>query len=125
MSTDAISWVFEATVKPGSMNEYISMALDISKSCEMEEPGQEIFEWFANDHDVQIYERYSNSATALFHVERFVANFATHFLSLCTPTRMSVYGAPSNDLKAALTGFNPRYYAQFAGYVRDRGAWPH
>jgi quinol monooxygenase YgiN len=118
MSNDAISWVFEATIKPHSTDEYVSMALDITKSCQAEEPGQEIFEWFVNDHDVQIYERYSNSATALFHVERFVANFATHFLSLCTPTRMSVYGSPSADLKQALTGFNPRYYSKIAGHAR-------
>jgi hypothetical protein len=32
---------------------------------------------------------------------------------------MSVYGEPSDELKAAIAGFNPRYYGRLAGYVRS------
>jgi hypothetical protein len=31
---------------------------------------------------------------------------------------MSVYGDPSDELRAALAGFNPRYLDALAGYVR-------
>ena len=58
---------------------------------------------------MHIYERYVDSAAAVSHVQRFVANFAERFLSLCTPTRMSVYGEPSDELKETIAGFNPRY----------------
>lgn len=114
----AISWVFEAAVKPDGLDEYRALAQEISADNEAAEPGQEIFEWFIDGHDVHIYERYADSAAALSHVQRFVENFAGRFLSLCTPTRMSVYGEPSDELKAAITGFNPRYLGTLAGHAR-------
>jgi hypothetical protein len=82
-------------------------------------PGQQVFEWFIDGQDIHIYERYQDSAAALAHVQRFVENFASRFLSLCTPTRMSVYGEPSDELKAAISGFNPSYLGPLAGYARS------
>ncbi len=117
MSTE-ISWVFEAAVNPDALDEYGALARKISADNQAAEPGQQVFEWFIDGHDVQIYERYQDSAAALAHVQRFVENFAASFLSLCTPTRMSVYGEPGEDLKVALTGFNPRYLAPLAGHAR-------
>ena len=117
MST-AISWVFEAAIKPDGLDEYRALAQEISADNEAAEPDQVIFEWFIDDHDVHIYERYTDSAAALSHVQGFVANFADRFLSLCTPTRMSVYGEPSDELKAAIVGFNPRYLGSVAGHAR-------
>lgn len=117
MST-VISWVFEAIIKPDELDEYRALAQEISADNEAAEPGQVIFEWFIDDHEVHIYERYTDSAAALSHVQRFVANFGGRFLSLCTPTQMSVYGEPSDELKAAITGFNPRYFGTLAGHAR-------
>jgi quinol monooxygenase YgiN len=114
-----ISWVFEAAVKPEALDEYGALAREISADNQAAEPGQQIFEWFTDDQDVHIYERYQDSAAALAHVQRFVENFASRFLSLCTPTRMSVYGEPSDELKVALTGFNPRYLEPLAGHARS------
>jgi quinol monooxygenase YgiN len=114
-----ISWVFEAAVKPDALDDYGALARKISADNQAAEPGQEIFEWFIAGQDVHIYERYRNSAAALAHVQRFVENFASGFLSLCTPTRRSVYGEPSDELKVALTDFNPRYLESLAGHARS------
>jgi quinol monooxygenase YgiN len=114
-----ISWVFEAAVNPGALDDYAALARKISADNQAAEPGQQVFEWFTDGQDVHIYERYQDSAAALAHVQRFVANFASGFLSLCTPTRMSVYGEPSDDLKVALTDFNPRYLESLAGHARS------
>ena len=117
MSTE-VSWVFEAAVKPDALDEYRAMAREITADNQAAEPGQLNFEWFIDSYDVHIYERYKDSAAAVFHVQRFVANFAARFLSLCTPTRMSVYGDPSGELRTALTDFNPRYLGTLAGCAR-------
>ena len=114
-----ISWVFEAAVKPDAVNEYGALAREISADNQAAEPGQRTFEWFIDGQDVHIYERYQDSAAAVTHVQRFVENFAERFLSLCTPTRMSVYGEPSDELKAAIAGFNPRYLEPLAGHARS------
>ena len=113
-----ISWVFEAAVKPEALDEYSALAREITADNQSTEPGQQALEWFLDGQDIHIYERYQDSAAALVHVQQFVANFAARFLSLCTPTRMSVYGEPSDELKEALTGFNPRYLQPVAGYSR-------
>jgi len=118
MST-AVSWVFEAAIKPDGLDDYRALAREITADNEAAEPGQTTFEWFIDDHDVHIYERYVDSAAAVAHVQRFVANFAGRFLSLCTPTRMSVYGEPSDELKEAIAGFNPRYLDPVAGHSRS------
>jgi len=118
MSTE-VSWVFEATVKPDALDDYRAMAREISADNQAAEPGQLNFEWFIDGYDIHIYERYTDSAAGVFHVQRFVENFAPRFLSLCTPTRMSVYGDPSDELRTALTGFNPRYLGVLAGYTRQ------
>ena len=125
MSTE-VSWVFEAAVKPDSLDDLRVLAHETTADNQATEPGPLNFEWFIDGHDVHIYERYKDSAAAVFHVQRFVENFAARFLSLCTPTRMSVYGDsrmsvygdPSDELGTALTDFNPRYLETLAGYVR-------
>ena len=118
-----ISWVFEAVIRPDGLDQYGALAREISADNQAAEPGQQIFEWFVDGHDVHIYERYQDSAAALAHVQRFVEHFAARFLDLCTPTRMSVYGQPADDLKVALTDFRPRYLGPLAGYARgDRVA---
>ena len=125
MSTE-VSWVFEAAVKPDSLDDLRVLAHETTADNQATEPGQLNFEWFIDGHDVHIYERYKDSAAAVFHVQRFVENFAARFLSLCTPTRMSVYGDsrmsvygdPSDELGTALTDFNPRYLETLAGYIR-------
>jgi quinol monooxygenase YgiN len=117
MSTE-VSWVFEAAVKPDSLNDFRALAREISADNKSAEPGQLSFEWFIGGNDVHIYERYRDSAAGMFHVQRFVDNFASRFLGMCTPTRMSVYGHPSDELRAGLAGFNPRYLDALAGYVR-------
>ena len=114
----AISWVFEAAIKPDGLDDYRALAREIVADNVANEPGQTVLEWFIDDYDVHIYERYADSAAALTHVQRFVANFVERFLGLCTPTRMSVYGEPSDKLKEAIAGFNPRYLGPVAGHAR-------
>jgi len=117
MSTE-ISWVFEAAIKPDSLDDFRAMAREISADNQAAEPGQLSFEWFIDGNDVHIYERYQDSAAGVFHVQRFVENSASRFLDMCTPTRMSVYGDPSDELRTMLAGFNPCYLEALAGYVR-------
>jgi quinol monooxygenase YgiN len=102
-----VSWVFEAAVKPGAADDYAALAREITADNQAAEPGQLNFEWFFDGQDVHICERYTDSPAALLHVQRFVTNFAPRFLSMCTPTRMSVYGEPSEELRTALTDFQP------------------
>ena len=107
-----------SAIKPDGVDDYRALGREITADNEAAEPGQMIFEWFIDDHDAHIYERYTDSAAAVTHVQRFEANFGERFLALCTPTRMSVYGEPSDELKEAIAGFNPRHLSPVAGHAR-------
>jgi len=52
MST-AISWVFEAAIKPDGVDDYRALGREITADNEAAEPGQMIFEWFIDDQVVR------------------------------------------------------------------------
>jgi hypothetical protein len=45
----AISWVFEAAIKPDGVDDYRALGREITADNEATEPGQMIFEWFIDD----------------------------------------------------------------------------
>ena len=96
-------------------SDFRALAREISVDNQSAEPGQLSFEWFIDGNDVHIYERYQDSVTGLFHGQRCVDNFASRFLGMCIPNRMSVYGDPGDELRTAPAGFNPRYLEALAG----------
>ena len=61
----AISWVFEAAIKPDGVDDYRALAREIVADNAANEPGQTVLEWFIDAHDLHIYERYADSAAAL------------------------------------------------------------
>jgi hypothetical protein len=113
-----ISWVFEVTVNPESLDEFKAMVARVSVEDEAAEPDSLNLECFADGHDVHFYERFKDSSSAVFHLQRLMEHYAGLLLGLSTPTGMTVYGEPSDELRAALTVFGPRYLSTVAGYTR-------
>jgi hypothetical protein len=68
---------------------------------------------------VHIYERYSGADAAVTHVGRFVENFAGRLLDLCTPTRMSVYGDTTEEVRAATAASTRASTRPIAGHARS------
>jgi hypothetical protein len=58
------------------------------------------------------------AAAATFHLQRLVDNYAARLFSLCTPVSATVYGNPSEEVRAALAGFSPQYLSTLGGYTR-------
>jgi len=75
------------------------------------------YAWYvsADGNVVAIYERYANDAAVLTHLGTFGEKFAQRFLGAMTPTRFTVFGAPSDEARQALAGFNPTYLGVFGG----------
>jgi hypothetical protein len=113
-----ISWVFEVTVNPESLDEFKALVARVSVEDEAAEPDSLNLECFADGYDVHFYERFRDSPSAVFHLQRLMEHYAGPLLSLCALTQMTVYGEPSDELRAALAGFSPRYLSVVAGYTR-------
>jgi quinol monooxygenase YgiN len=118
MSTE-ISWVFEVTVKPDALDEFSALVREVLAEDEAAEPGLRILECFIDGQDAHFYERYQDMAAALLHAQRFGENYASRLFALCTPGRLTVYGEPNDEVKAALAALSPRYLDPVACFARS------
>jgi quinol monooxygenase YgiN len=117
MSTQ-ISWLLEVEIVPGKLEDFHAVARDLIANTEPE-PGTLDYEWHLSpDNTVaHIFERYADSASIIQHAAGF-GNFAARFLASCMVTRLSVYGTPSEEAKAALADLNPVYFSELGGFSR-------
>lgn len=115
---DSISWLLEVEILPGKLDDFRAVARDLIASTEPE-PGTLDYEYHLSPDSktAHIFERYADSAAVLTHVAGF-GNFAARFFASCRITRCSVYGKPSAEAKAALTGLQPAYFAEIGGFSR-------
>lgn len=84
------------------------------------EPGAQSYEWFVRDDSktCHIYERYADSAAVMTHLGNFGARFAERFLDAVEPTRLTVYGNPSEEARGALAGLNAAFMSPIGGFSR-------
>jgi quinol monooxygenase YgiN len=113
-----MTWILEVEILPGQLENFRAVAGDLIASARTE-PGTLAYEWHLNEAGTlcQIYESYRDSTAALIHVQSF-GPFAERFLQACRPVRFSVYGTPSEEVKAALADFGPAYYSSIGGFSR-------
>ncbi len=118
--SDAVSWVLELSVKDGQLDAFKALAQEMTAATQADEPGATHYEWFidADGKTVHVYERYADSAAIMVHLGAFGAKFAERFLACVDPTRLTVYGDPSAEVRDALAGFGAAYMTQFAGFAR-------
>lgn len=118
---DSISWIFEATIKPGSIDQLKAMIVEMADRTEETEAGTLRYEWMISDDNssAQVHERYRDSAAALTHLASFNENYAERLMMLVEPTGMTVFGSPSEALKKELSGVAPVYMHKAGGFARD------
>ena len=103
--TENIYWVLELDVHAGGLESFRALMLEMVAAANRE-PGTLNYEWnISTDGRVcHIYVRYRNCAAVMDHMASWDGNFSRRFTALATITRMSVYGAPDAQVKAALAG---------------------
>ena len=114
-----VFWLYEVAVKPGQVEALRTLMAELVESTRAE-PGSLSYEWsISGDGTVaHIYERYADSAATLAHVARFRETFRQRFLAAVEPTRVVVYGTPSEDVRQALITLRPVYMSALAGFAR-------
>jgi quinol monooxygenase YgiN len=116
---DHVAWLLELAVKPGQLEDVKVLMADLVESAEAE-PGTLIYE-FAISEDgsvIHTYERFTDSDAALTHLTTFGEKFVQRFLAAFDPTRVVVYGTPSDEVKQAASAFQPIYMAPLGGFAR-------
>lgn len=117
--SENVHWVLEVAIKEGELDNFKAVMNDMVAGTQ-DEAGALIYEWFISDDEksCHIYERYADSAATMVHLGNFGAKFAERFLTTADPTRFTVYGDPSGDVRDALAGFGAVHMAQIAGFTR-------
>lgn len=114
-----VSWNLELDVGEGRLDDFRALMEEMVESTRGE-AGALVYEWFidADGSVCHIYERYADSAAVLAHLGTFASTFAERFLDCVQPTRLHVYGDPSEEAREALDGFGAVYLAPFGGFRR-------
>ncbi len=117
--SDQVSWLLELAVKPGELDNLRALMAEMVESTQGE-PGTLAYEWSIDEGGgvVHVYERYADSAAVMAHLGTFGKRFADRFLGAVGPTRFTVFGTPSAELRAALDGFGATYLQPFGGFAR-------
>ncbi|MBA2291920.1 MAG: hypothetical protein H0W15_05620 [Gemmatimonadales bacterium] len=54
----------------------------------------------------------------MIHIGTFGEKYAGRFMGVFTPTRLTVYGSPSTEVRNALDGMGASYMAMMKGFSR-------
>ena len=85
-----------------------------------DEPGSLNYEWFIADDGktLHLYERYADSAAVMAHLANFAQKYAERFSTYLTITKMTMYGNPSAEVRAAFAARSPIYLSLSDGFAR-------
>lgn len=115
-----VYWVLTGDVADGKLDDFKALVHKIVAGVARHEPGALEYEYnvSADGKSVQIFERYSNSAAVVTHIDNLGKSYLKEFLALLKPTALVVYGHPDESAKKAIAGLNPVYLTPFDGFTR-------
>jgi quinol monooxygenase YgiN len=117
--SNQVFWVFTLKVEPDQYEHVRQLVSRIVASVEEKEPGTLEYEWniSADRTTLVVFERYSDSASVVQHVNDF-GPFAKEFFALAKPMSLVVFGAPDAEVKKEFAKLNPVYMTTFDGFTR-------
>jgi quinol monooxygenase YgiN len=115
-----VCWMLEMQVREGRGDDLRALMAEMASATEANEPGTLDYEWSlsADGRTCHLWERYADSAAALVHGATFASRYAARFLDVLAPVRLTLYGSPSDEVKAALAAFSPVLMHPVAGFSR-------
>jgi len=109
-----ISWHVALRIKPGQLSNFRTLTGEMV-AVARHEAGVLSYQRFVSEDatTIHVYERYTDSAAAVAHLEAFAKRFAGRFSAMVEREAFTVFGDPSPELKAALDRFNAVYLKPF------------
>ena len=112
-----VAWTLESTISDRAGMD--SVMADAVATVEANEPQTTHYEWSVSADGSRLfnYERFEDSAAALVHLAGFGA-VAERYMAAVTPTRVQVFGSPSDEVLSALAAFSPEQWSTIGGFAR-------
>jgi len=113
-----VAWLLELAVNPGQFDAVWALMEEMVAATGAE-PGALGYAWFVGEENrtVALYERYADSAAVVAHMTSFGERFAPRFLDAMVPTRLTVFGDPSEEARQTVAGLNPTYLEFLGGFI--------
>ena len=114
-----VFWVLEANINDGQFDHLNALMSEMVEATKRDEPGALNYEWFIAEDgkSLHLYERYADSGATMVHLGNFGQKFAERFVAYLTITRITMYGNPSDEVRAAFATFTPIYWSLSAGFT--------
>ena len=115
-----VHWVLELNINDGALAGFKKLMAEMVTATQANEPGALDYEWLLSEDGTicHIYERYADSGAAMIHLTTFGEKFAGRFLALVSPTRLTVYGPASAEVRGAMAGLGAVHMSQIGGFTR-------
>ena len=113
-----VTWIAEATIKPGKRDEFEAVRNDLVAATSQEE-GALNYEWYICEEgkEVYIYERYADLDAAVTHLKTFGAH-AHRFTAAADFTVLTVLTDRPDDLREHLAGINTAFRVPWGGFKK-------
>jgi quinol monooxygenase YgiN len=114
-----VYWLLELALTAGRLDEFRALMRDMVAAAGTE-TGTLNYEWNISDDGsvCHIYVRYRDPAAVMAHMHAFGSRFSARFLALAKITRLTVYGAPNDEVRQALAVYRPVYFSPLGGFQR-------
>jgi quinol monooxygenase YgiN len=101
--SDQVFWILEADINAGQFDNLRVLIREMVDGTQRDEPGALAYEWLiTDDHQfLHLYERYTDSDAVMVHRKNFAQKYAERFRTYLTVTKMTMYGNPSEAVRAA------------------------
>ena len=115
-----VSWLFELTINEGRDADFRALAAEMAAATERNEPGTLDYEWYVTDdgRHLHLFERYADADAAMIHLQTFGAQYMARFFDVLTPTRMTLFGAVDERVRAGMAELAPLVVSRAAGFSR-------
>lgn len=112
-----IAWMPEWTVKQGTFEDVRALLEEMEASAQSEAGTLSYALYLSEDgRTITFYERYADEAAVLAHQATFSARFAERANDAMTCGRITVMGAPGEEIRESISGCNPVYLTPIAGF---------
>jgi quinol monooxygenase YgiN len=113
-----ITWVFETAILPGQLEAFQVLRAQLIEQTKAE-PGLLVYEWYISEDKMtcHVLETYHDSEAILIHLKTF-GPFVERLMKASRPIALHIYGAVSDEVKAAVAQLNPVYFDSTGGFRR-------
>lgn len=103
-------------IHPGKLNEFKALVTQCVTSVKEKDRNTLQYDWFFSEDQTEcvLRERYADSNAVFEHLAN-LGNLFGKLLEVSDLTSMEVYGNPSEELRKATVGMNPKIYSFYHG----------